>query len=133
MDHTCLCLCALLDHTHLTVYFRHCYSEIFQTLHDHNLSWGLHFHCRLSHRLTFCWGCNCLRFRHKPTELAHSFYSVLVFVSVFMALSTAFHSIIFCDNSPLLTLFFWFYFCLIGPFNYISMKVSLSPDIILCG
>ena len=42
----------------------------------------------------------CLR--HKPTELAHSFfYSVLVSVSVFMALSTIFHSINSPDNSPL--------------------------------
>ena len=37
---------------------------------------------------------------------------------------------------PLLILFSWSYFCLTGPFNYISLfffKVSLSPDIILCG
>ena len=33
-----------------------------------------------------------------------------------------------------LTLFFRSYFCLVGPFNYISlMKVSFSPNIILCG
>ena len=38
--------------------------------------------------------------RHKPTELAHPFYSVLVSVSVFMALSTVFHSIN-SDNSLL--------------------------------
>ena len=37
----------------------------------------------------------------KPTELAHSFYSVLVSVSVFMALSPIFHSINSPDNSPL--------------------------------
>ena len=36
-----------------------------------------------------------------PTELAHSFYSVLVPVSVFMALSTLFHSIYSSDNSLL--------------------------------
>ncbi|WP_419607929.1 hypothetical protein, partial [Thiolapillus sp.] len=41
----------------------------------------------------------CLR--HKPTELANSFYSVLISVSVFMALSTVFHSINSPDNSPL--------------------------------
>ena len=42
----------------------------------------------------------CLR--HKPTELAHSFYSVLVSVSVFMALSTVFHSLNSApDNSAL--------------------------------
>ena len=38
--------------------------------------------------------------RHKPTELAHSLYSVLVSVFVFMALSTVFHSINSPDNSP---------------------------------
>ena len=37
----------------------------------------------------------------KPTELAHSFYSVLVSVSVFMAFSIVFHSINSPDNSPL--------------------------------
>ena len=71
---------------------------------------------------------------HMPTELAHSFYSVLVSVSVFMALSTKFHSIISPDNSPLSHSFLLVLLCLIGPFNYISlMKVSLSHDIILCG
>ena len=39
--------------------------------------------------------------RRKLTEFAHSFYSVLVSVSVFMALSTVFHSINSLDNSPL--------------------------------
>ena len=33
---------------------------------------------------------------HKPTELATAFYSVLVSLSVFMVLSTVFHSV----NSP---------------------------------
>ena len=53
--------------------------------------------------LTFTWwGCCGLCFYHKPTELAHSFflYSVLVFISVFMALSTVFQSINSPDNSP---------------------------------
>ena len=45
-------------------------------------------------------------FDRKPTELAHSFYSVLVSVSVFMALSTVFHSINSPDNSPFFCLFF---------------------------
>ena len=46
--------------------------------------------------LTFSW------FRHKLTELAHSsFYSVLVSVSVFVALSPVFHSIHSPDNYPL--------------------------------
>ena len=38
---------------------------------------------------------------HKPTELAHSFfYFVLVCISLFMALSTVFHSINSPDSSP---------------------------------
>ena len=53
--------------------------------------------------LTFtCWGCCGLCFWHKPAELAHSFfYSALVFISVFMALSTLFHSIYSPDHCPL--------------------------------
>ena len=52
--------------------------------------------------LTFSWwGCYILCLRHKPTEHAHSFYSALVSVSVFMALSTVFHFINSPDNSPL--------------------------------
>ena len=54
-------------------------------------------------------------------------YSVLVSVSVFMALSLVFHSINSPDNSPfshpvlpVLLL------CFIGPFNYISLYGSLS-------
>ena len=47
------------------------------------------------------WGCHGLCLRHNPAELAHSFYFVLVSVSVFMALSTVFHSINCPDNSPL--------------------------------
>ena len=50
----------------------------------------------------------------QPTELAHSFYSVLVSISVFMALSTVFHSINSADNSlfshsvlPVLSLPYW--------------------------
>ena len=40
--------------------------------------------------------------RHKPAGIAHSFLfcSVLVSISVFMALSTLFHSINSPDNSP---------------------------------
>ena len=72
---------------------------------------------------------------HKPTKLAHSF----LFCSWFcFRLSGSFNCIWFHKFSQqlcFLTLFFRSYFCLIGPFNYISlfMKVSLSPDIILCG
>ena len=53
--------------------------------------------------LTFTWWGRCgLRFWYKPTELAHSFFSVLLSIScVFMTLSTVFHSINSPDNSPL--------------------------------
>ena len=47
------------------------------------------------------WGCYGLCLRPKPIELARSFYSALVCVPVFMALSTVFHSINSLDNSPL--------------------------------
>ena len=58
--------------------------------------------CMVPRELTFTWwGCYGLCLRHNPTELAHSFYSVLVSVSVFMVLSTVFHSINSPDNSPL--------------------------------
>ena len=53
--------------------------------------------------LTFTWwGCRGLCQRHTPPELAHSlFYSVLASISVFMALSSVFHSINSPGNSPL--------------------------------
>ena len=59
--------------------------------------------CVSAEKVTFTWwGCYGLCFWHKPTELAHSFfYSVLVSVSVFMGLSTVFHSINSPDNTPL--------------------------------
>ena len=85
--------------------------------------------------LTFTWwGCYGLCFGHKPTELAHSLYSVLVSISAFMALSTIFHSIHSPDNSPQSH-------CSSGIISallvlstiYLFMKVSFSPDIILCG
>ena len=57
------------------------------------------------------------------------FYSVLVSISVFMALSTVFHSINSPDNSPLshsvlpvLFLPYWSF--------QLYMKVSFSPDVI---
>ena len=72
---------------------------------------------------------------NKPS-LPTPFYSVLVFVSVFMALSTVFHSINSPDNSPLshsvlpvLFLPYWSFQLYI----YLFMKVSLSPDIIIRG
>ena len=51
-------------------------------------------------RLAFTWWGrygSCLR--HEPTELAHSFCSVLVSIPLFMSLSTVFHSINSPDNS----------------------------------
>ena len=47
------------------------------------------------------WGCYGLCLRPKPTERAHSFYSVYVSVPVFVAPSAAFHSIKAPDSSPL--------------------------------
>ena len=58
-------------------------------------------------------------------SLPTPFYSVLVSVSVFMALSTAFHSINFPDNSPPSDSVLLVLFCLIGPFNYVSFYESL--------
>ena len=67
-------------------------------------------------------------------SLPTPFYSVLVSVSVFMALSTVLLSINSPDNSA-------FSLCssnlisalLVLSTIYLLMKVSLSPDIILCG
>ena len=53
------------------------------------------------------------------------FYSVLGSVSVFVALSTVFHSIRSPDNSPLSHSVPLVLFCLIGPFNYKSLYESL--------
>ena len=59
-------------------------------------------------------------------SLPTPFYSVLVSVSVFMALSVVCHSINSLDNSRrFLTLFFRSYVCLIGPFNSIPLYESL--------
>ena len=73
-------------------------------------------------------------FWHKPAELAHSFFSVLVSVSVSMALSAVSHFINSTDNSllshsvlPVLFLpYLFFQVCT-------SLWKSLSPDIIPCG
>ena len=71
---------------------------------------------------------------HKPAELAHSFWFFLVSVSVFMALSTVFHSINSPDNTPLsLCSFGLFSALLVLLTTNLFMKVSLSPDIILIG
>ena len=58
-------------------------------------------------------------------SLPTCFYSVLVSVSVFMALSTVFHSINSPDNSPLSHDVLLVLPCLIGPFNNISLYESL--------
>ena len=72
--------------------------------------------------------------RHTPTEHTHSFYSVLVSVSVFMALSTVFHSINSPDNSPLSHYSSGLVSALLVLSTiHLFMKVSLSPDIILSG
>ena len=56
------------------------------------------------------------------TSLPTPFHSVPVSISVFMAYSTVFRSINSPDNSP------FFHSVPLG-----FMKVSFSPDIILCG
>ena len=50
-------------------------------------------------------------------SLPTPFYSVLVSISVFMALSTAFHSINSPDNAPLSYTVLVVLFCFIGPFK----------------
>ena len=67
-------------------------------------------------------------------SLPTPFYSVLVTVSVFMALSTVFHSLNSPDNSPLSHCFSRLISAvLVLSTTYLFTKVSLSPDIILCG
>ena len=61
------------------------------------------------------------------------FYSVHVSISVVMALSTVFHSIDSPDNSIFSLCYSGLDLCLIGPFHYVFMKVSFSPDIIPSG
>ena len=68
-------------------------------------------------------------------NLPTPFYSVLVSVSVCMALSTVFHSINSPDNSSLSHSVLLVPFLPCRSFQltiYLSMKVSFSPDIILC-
>ena len=65
-------------------------------------------------------------------SLPTPFYSVLVSISVFVALSTVFHSINSLDNSPFSH--FRSYFCSIGPLTvWLLMKVFFSSDIIPSG
>ena len=58
-------------------------------------------------------------------SLPTPFYSVLVSISVFMALSTEFHSINFPDNSPFSHTVFPVYLCFVGLFKYRSLYESL--------
>ena len=99
------------------------------------LAWFTYYPYSCPSGLTFSWWeCYGFCLRQKPVELAHSFYSVLVSISVFMALSPVFHSITSPENSPLPH-------CSSGLISallvlstiYIFMKVSLSPNIIFCG
>ena len=66
------------------------------------------------------------------SSFATPFYSVLVSISVLMALSTVLHSIHSLDNflpsHSVLPVLFPLYSTI-----YFFMKVSFSPDIILCG
>ena len=57
-------------------------------------------------------------------SLPTPFYSVLMSTYVFMALPTVFHFIL-QTILRFLTLFFRSYFCLIGPFNYLSLYENL--------
>ena len=63
-------------------------------------------------------------------SLPFPFYSVLVSVSVFMALSTVFHSINSPDNSPLSRslLPLLFFASVVLSTTYLFMKTPLSPD-----
>ena len=76
-----------------------------------------------------CWGCCGLCQRHKPTDLAHSFW----FCScAYFCLCGPFNCILFHKILPTIlclhSLFFPSYFLSIGPFNYISLYESLrSP------
>ena len=59
-------------------------------------------------------------------SLSTPFYSVLVSISVFMSLSTVFHSTNSPDSSPLShSVLPVVFFCLIAPFNYISLNENL--------
>ena len=68
-------------------------------------------------------------------SLPTPFYFVLVSASVFMALSTVFHSINSSDNSLLSDSVLPVLFLPCWPFHrqYLFMKVSFSPDVILSG
>ena len=65
-------------------------------------------------------------------SLPTPFYSVLVSISVFMALSIVFHSIHSPDNSPFFSLYSpgLVSALLVLSTLYLFMKVSYSPDVI---
>ena len=70
---------------------------------------------------------------NQPSLLTH-FHPVLVSISVFMALSTIFHSINSPDSSPLSrSVLPVLILHSVLSTVYLFIKVSLSPDIILCG
>ena len=79
------------------------------------------------HGLTFTWwGCYGSCLWHKPTELAHSFFILLLYL--FLSLwpfQLYFIPQILPTTVHFLSLFFRFYLCLIGPFNYMSLYESL--------
>ena len=102
----------------------------------HVCSTSLVLVCVRPHGFTFTWwGFGGLCQRHKPTELVHSFlFCSCVYISL-CGLLTVFHSIILLTTLRCLTLFFSSHNFSLLAFSAIClfMKVSLSPDIILCG
>ena len=92
--------------------------------------------CACPHGLTFtCWGCCGLCQRHKPTEIAHSF---LFYSCIYFCLYGPFNCISFHKFSRQLPAFSLCSSSLHSASSalstiYLCMKVSLSPDIILCG
>ena len=70
---------------------------------------------------------------NQPSVLT-PFYSVLVPISVFLALSTVFHSINYPENSASSLFSSGFISALLVLLSkYLFRRVSFSPDIILCG
>ena len=73
------------------------------------------------------WGRYGLCLGNEPTELAHSFFFIL-FLCLFLSLwpfRMYFIPQLFPTTRHFLTLFFRSYFCLAGPFNYMSLYESL--------
>ena len=81
------------------------------------------------HELTFTWwGCCSYVFHTNQPSLLTPFYSVLVSISVFVALSTVFHSINSPDNSSLShsVLLVWFLPSLVLSTTYLSLSLDES-------